>query len=272
MSAGSSLRVHAAAEIPVACRSRCRYRHPQGQASGQGGRVRRQGRAISFLASLVGGLWSADRWMGFSRPDHHAVQPGNWLAGRCAPRRSVATLAVLSSGSTEPGGRAHVTSDSRCSCLRIPRGKHGTHICGVDRGDAGRTGRALGRPNQDVRGRPGGGARPGRYHGDLRPWPVHGRHGPVGLGQVDAHALHGGAGPADIRADVRGRAGRRDPGRRRADPAAPGPDRLRVPVLQPGPDADRGREHRPARRPGGPEGRPGVVSVTWSRSWASATA
>ncbi len=120
-----------AAEIAVACRPRCRYRHPQGQASGEGGRVRRQGRVVSFPVALITGLRSADRWMGFSRSDHHAVQPGNWLASRCAPGCSVATLTVLSSGSTLPGGRAHVTSDSRCSCLvRTSRGKHGTHICG----------------------------------------------------------------------------------------------------------------------------------------------
>src|ERR671936_780427 len=38
-----------------------------------------------------------------------------------------------------------------------------------------------------------------------------------------------------------------------------GPDRLCVPVLQPHPDPDRGREHHLARRPGGRQGRSGVA-------------
>ena len=33
---------------------------------------------------------------------------------------------------------------------------------------------------------------------------LHRRHGPVGVGQVDADALHGGAGPADVGAQLRG--------------------------------------------------------------------
>jgi hypothetical protein len=48
---------------------------------------------------------------------------------------------------------------------------------------------------------------------------------------------------------------------RRADPAAARPDRLRLPGVQLGPDADRGREHRPAHRPRGPQGRPGVARI-----------
>ena len=229
----------------------------------------RQGRAGPYRGRThqpTYNVGSVNRWMGFSRPVHHAVQPVNWLAGRCAPGCFVATLSVLSSRRSEPAGQAHVTTASRCDCLfrtvrGNTRGKHGTQHCGVDRGPTGRASGTLGRPHQDVRGRPGDGARPGRYHGDLRARPVHGRHGPIGLGQVDAHALHGGPGSADVRAGVRGRAGHRHPGRRRADPAAPGPDRLRVPVLQPDPHADRGREHHPARRSGRPEGRPGMARL-----------
>ena len=96
---------------------------------------------------------------------------------------------------------------------------------------------------------------------DLRAGPLHRRHGPVGLGQVHADALHGRAGPADIGAVLRRRSRHRHPRRRRAHPAAARPDRLRVPVLQPGADPDGGGEHHAARRPGRPEGRPGLVRL-----------
>jgi hypothetical protein len=51
--------------------------------------------AFGVLRDLIAELsLSVDRWMAFSRPVHHAVQPDNWLAGRCAPGCSVATLTL----------------------------------------------------------------------------------------------------------------------------------------------------------------------------------
>ena len=81
---------------------------------------------------------------------------------------------------------------------------------------------------------------------------VHRDHGPVGLRQVDPAARARRPRPPDL--------GRGLPRRHRdhlaqgqgAHPAAPGPDRLHLPVVQPAPDHDRGREHRAAdadRRP-----------------------
>jgi hypothetical protein len=126
---------------------------------------------------------------------------------------------------------------------------------------SGRSGGASRGPAQDLRRRASGRARPGRCQRHHRTGPVHRRDGPFGLGQVDAHALHGRPGPAHVGAGVRGRPGRRPARRRRAHPAAPRQDRLRLPVLQPGSDADRGREHHAARRPGRDQGGPGVARL-----------
>ena len=70
---------------------------------------------------------------------------------------------------------------------------------------------------------------------------------------------------------VRRRAGDRPARRRGSDAAAARPDRLRVPVVQPGPDADRGGEHHALRRPRGPHRRPRVVRRTSSAACGSPT-
>ena len=83
---------------------------------------------------------------------------------------------------------------------------------------------------------------------DFAPAPLHRDHGPVGLGQVDAHALHGRARHAHLR---HGAASATSTWRASSDreltAAAPRPRRLRVPVLQPRADAHRAREHRRCR-------------------------
>ena len=75
---------------------------------------------------------------------------------------------------------------------------------------------------------------------------VRGRHGPVGLGQVDAHAPPRRARPAH-RGHGQDRR-HRDHGLRRQEADAPAPrqHRLRLPVLQPAADADGGAERRAA--------------------------
>ena len=84
--------------------------------------------------------------------------------------------------------------------------------------------------------------------------PVHRHHGPVGLGQVDARALPGGARQPHQGTGVRRRRRARRAVRQGAHAAAAHPDRLCVPGLQPGADADgRGEHHAPltlaGRRP-----------------------
>ena len=74
---------------------------------------------------------------------------------------------------------------------------------------------------------------------------VHGHHGPVGLGQVDAHAPARRPRPADGGQRLRRHAGHHDDERQGADQAAPPAHRLRLSVLQPAPDAQR-RGERPA--------------------------
>ena len=54
------------------------------------------------------------------------------------------------------------------------------------------------------------------------------------------------------------------PRRQAPDDPAPRPRRLRLPGLQPGPDADRGREHHAAARPGRPQARRRPGSTRWS--------
>ena len=63
----------------------------------------------------------------------------------------------------------------------------------------------------------GDGARPGRRHRDVRARPLHRGDGPVGVGQVDADALHGRARPPDIGPGLRGRPRHRRTRRRRPD-------------------------------------------------------
>ena len=64
-------------------------------------------------------------------------------------------------------------------------------------------------------------------------------HGPFGLGQVDADAHPRGPRPADARARLDRRNGIDRAQGQRADQAAPQAHRLRLPVLQPAPDAVR---------------------------------
>ena len=86
----------------------------------------------------------------------------------------------------------------------------------------------------------------------IRAGAVHRGHGAVRIGQVDADALHGRAGHPDVGPGLRRRRGDRLARRRRPHPAATRPDRLRLPVVQPGAHAHRRGEHHPARRPGRP--------------------
>ena len=71
-------------------------------------------------------------------------------------------------------------------------------------------------------------------------------HGPVGLGQVDADALHGRPRHRDLRLGLHRRRRPLQPRRQAADPAAPRQPRLHLPGLQPGADPERDREHHAA--------------------------
>ncbi len=124
--------------------------------------------------------------------------------------------------------------------------------------------RAGHRSGQDLRDRPGRSARPGWGRRGLRTRAVHRRDGPVGLGEVDAHALHGRPGPAHIGTGVHRRPGHRFPRRQPAQRAAPRPGRVRVPVLQSGARPDRGREHHASRWISPARRSTGNGSTTWS--------
>ena len=76
---------------------------------------------------------------------------------------------------------------------------------------------------------------------------LHRRDGPVGVGQVHADAHPRGPGQAHVRIGDRGRHRDRRPRRQAAHRAAPGQDRLRVPVLQPPSGAQRRGEHSGCR-------------------------
>ena len=75
---------------------------------------------------------------------------------------------------------------------------------------------------------------------------VDGDHGSVGVGQVHAPALPGRARPADAGKGLHRRRRSHDAQRQTADPAAARQGRVRLPGVQPDPDADRGREHHAA--------------------------
>ena len=90
--------------------------------------------------------------------------------------------------------------------------------------------------------------------------------GPSGSGKSTLmHCMAGLDRPTSGQTFV-GEPGHREPRRRRAHPAAARPHRLRLPVLQPRADADRGREHHPARRPGRAPRSTRSGSTTW---WSS---
>ena len=85
--------------------------------------------------------------------------------------------------------------------------------------------------------------------------PVHRRDGPVGSGKSTLmHMLAGLDQPTERHRRDR-RPGHHGDGRQGADAAAPPPDRLRVPGLQPAADADGGGEHPPAARHRRPQDR-----------------
>ena len=96
------------------------------------------------------------------------------------------------------------------------------------------------RPDQDVRHGRRRRPRARRSQRRVRARPLHRGHGTVGVGQVDADALHGRARRADVRSCLHRRRRDRAARRRGADAAAARPHRVRVPVVQPGPDADAG--------------------------------
>ena len=95
---------------------------------------------------------------------------------------------------------------------------------------------------------------------DRRPprGPVHRDHGPLGLRQVDAAAHARRPRPAHVGPGVpRGHRDHLAQGQG-AHPAASRPDRLHLPVVQPAPDHDRGREHRAADADRGTETGPAL--------------
>ena len=95
--------------------------------------------------------------------------------------------------------------------------------------------------------------------------PVHRDHGPVRLRQVDPAARARRPRPPDLRRDLHRRHRDHLAQGQAADPAAPRPDRLHLPVVQPAPDADRGREHRAADADRRPQARRGLGRARSSR-------
>ena len=89
--------------------------------------------------------------------------------------------------------------------------------------------------------------------------PVHRDHGPVRVRQVDAHALPRRPRRRHQRRRLRRRHRHHHAGRQAAHPAAPRRGRLRLPGVQPAPDADRDREHHAADGHRRPQARPGVA-------------
>ena len=162
------------------------------------------------------------------------------------------------------------TAEPRSTHVRHLTGDHRRHRPrGTHRRAARR--RPHGRPAQDVRARRQRRARPRRRGRRLRRRPVHRRHGPVGLRQVDPDARHRRARHRDQRHRLDRRHRPDHPQGQGADPAPPGPGRLRLPAVQPGADADRRREHRAADAPRRPHARPGLAGPRSSTSSGSAT-
>ena len=115
------------------------------------------------------------------------------------------------------------------------------------------------RPRQDLRLRRHRGPRARRRHRRLRPGRVHRDHGPVRVRQVHADALPGRAGHRHRRLGADRRGGADQAERQSPDAAAPPPDRLHLPVLQPAAHADRRAEHPAAAGPGRAEAAEAVV-------------
>ena len=111
------------------------------------------------------------------------------------------------------------------------------------------------RRREGLRQRRHRGPGPGRRERRLRGREVHRDHGSLRLRQVHADALRGGPRHPQRRLRLHRRHRPERPRRPPPDPAAPRPDRLRLPGLQPGADADGRGEHHPAHGPGGREGR-----------------
>ena len=88
--------------------------------------------------------------------------------------------------------------------------------------------------------------------------PPHRRHGPLGLGQVDADAHPRRPRQAELRQRPDRRRRADDAAGQRPDEAAPPAHRLRLPVLQPAADADGGGERAPAALDRGREAEQGL--------------
>ena len=117
----------------------------------------------------------------------------------------------------------------------------------------------------------GRGPGPRRRHRRLRGRPLHRHHGPVGLGQVDADAQPRRARHAHRRARCAiGDTDLAHAQRPQAHAAAPRPRRLRLPGVQPRPDAHRGREHHAADARSPAASPTGRGSTTSSRPSVSA--
>ena len=116
------------------------------------------------------------------------------------------------------------------------------------------------RPDQTLRRRRGRRRRPGRGQHRLRAGPVHGDHGPLGLGQVDSDAHPRRARQADLGHASSSTASRDHRARRQgADPAPPRQARLRLPVLQPAAGPHRRGEPGAAALDRRPQARPAVA-------------
>ena len=179
------------------------------------------------------------------------------LSSRPCSQGRIRVLPDSRAGGSSPGWHDGVTRPPHIDETR----QRGAHRTSSPRTAGDFSGRARRRAAQDLRDGTGDGARPGRHRRDLRARPLHRGHGPFGIGQVHAHALHGRPRPPDVGAVLRRRHRHRRPRRQGPDPDAAGPHRLRVPVLQPRADAHRRREHHPAGGPGRAQGGQGVVRL-----------
>ena len=93
--------------------------------------------------------------------------------------------------------------------------------------------------------------------------------GPSGSGKSTLMHILAGLDTAHRGRGHRRRHRHHEPRRQRAHAAAPRPHRLHLPVLQPAPDADGGREHRAAAQARRRQARPGVARASSSRRSAS---